>query len=90
MGSLEADIKEFLDQHAGIRGDYDPEWDEPDERFSSPDASELLHVAHSLAAGWAITHMPNASWESGGFKPYSDQEARAKFDALMERIKAEM
>lgn len=74
---LSQDIATFLKAHAGKN---------EDEEYTSPDAYELVAVQHQIEEGSRVKY-PNSSWESGGFRPYSDKAAKAKFTDIMERIK---
>lgn len=85
---LADDIREFLDDHAKVRPDYDPEFEEPAERFTSPDASELLAAARIIEKGNELPSMPWSSWGSGGYAPYDDKEAKARHDELLDRIRS--
>lgn len=84
---LSEEIMRFLDKHAGTAAAYDPEYDEPSERYSSPDASELHVIAARLSAGVEIDRGPWSSWGSGGYHPYNDQDARRLHDEIVEKIR---
>lgn len=85
MDELAKEVRQFLEDHARIDVRYDPEWDEPQDRWSSPDASELDYAASEMEAG-RIPDYPRSSWESGGYEPYEDKEAKAWHDDLLQRI----
>jgi hypothetical protein len=87
---LADEIMSFLDKHAKSAASYDPEYDDPAERYSSPDASELHVAAVRLRRGMGIDRSPWSSWGSGGYAPYGDADARAWHDALVEKITARM
>ncbi|WP_327209893.1 hypothetical protein [Rhizobium leguminosarum] len=84
---LSDEIMRFLDAHANSSASYDPEYDEPGERYSSPDASELHVVAARLRAGVEIDRVPFSEWGSGGYSPYSDQDARRLHDEIVDKIR---
>lgn len=85
---LADEIMSFLEKHAKSAAAY--EFDDPAERYSSPDASELHVAAVRLRRGMGIDRSPWSSWGSGGYAPYGDAEARAWHDALLEKIAARM
>jgi hypothetical protein len=87
---LADEIMRFLDKHAKSAADYDPEYDDPSERYSSPDASEMHVAAEKLRRGLAVGRIPWSSWGSGGYAPYGDAEAKAWHDALKDKIAARM
>lgn len=86
MEELAKDIRAFLASHAKIDASYDPEWMEEGDRWGSPDASELDYAASELEEGRVPDHV-NSSWESGGYAPYHDKQARKRHDDLLTRIK---
>lgn len=65
---LGKEIKEFLDEYACIRPDFDPEFDEDYEKYTSPDASELLFCSELLIKGEDIHRYPWSDYSSGGYK----------------------
>jgi hypothetical protein len=85
---LADEIMRFLEKHANSSASYDPEYDEPGDRYSSPDASELHIAAERLRHGMGVERVPWSSWGSGGYAPYSDNQARAWHDQLVEKIGA--
>lgn len=85
---LSEEIMRFLDAHGLSSANYDPEYDEPGDRYSSPDASELHGVAELLSMGERKPpRVPWSSWGSGGYGPYTDKAAREWHDSIMEKIK---
>ena len=82
-------IKQFLSVYANIRPDYDPEYDDENERFTSPDASilfaaqQILEKEPQLPNNFAV----DSSWESGGYSPYTDAEGRAIHNQLVAECK---
>lgn len=85
---LADEIMRFLDKHANSSASYDPEVDEPGDRYSSPDACELHVAAERLRRGMGIDRSPWSEWGSGGYSPYSDKAAREWHDRLVEQVAA--
>lgn len=77
---LSEEIYSFLADHAG-RSVEDPA------EYSSPDASLLDVAAYELEKTGKISVFPYASWESGGFKPYTDDVARAWLVRIKEELR---
>ena len=78
-------IKNFLASHAELSADYDPEYDDEDDQFASPDASSFF-AAYTYLKDDKMppkTFRVDSSWESGGYKPYSDTKARLMHDELV-------
>jgi hypothetical protein len=72
---LAEDIFAFLDTYAKTAGDYDPEYDDPGERFNGPDSSMLWAAAQALLQGNEPPQVLS-SYGSGCYKwPNSDGEA---------------
>jgi hypothetical protein len=78
-------IFEFLGRYAGVRPDYDPEYDEDDEKFTSPDASILFAAATHLKQCGTLP--PNfdlhTSWGSDGYAPYRSKTGNDLHDAIV-------
>lgn len=87
---LADEIMRFLDKHANSSASYDPETDEPGDRYSSPDACELHVAAERLRRGMGIDRSPWSEWGSGGYSPYTDKTARAWHDDLVEKVAAQI
>jgi hypothetical protein len=85
---LADEIMRFLDKHANSAACYDPEHDEPGDRYSSPDACELHVAAERLRRGIGIDRVPWSDWGSGGYSPYTDKNASAWHADLVEKISA--
>ncbi|NTF17948.1 hypothetical protein G6L37_05995 [Agrobacterium rubi] len=83
---LADEIMRFLDKHAKSSAAYDPAHDEPEERYNSPDGSELHLAAIRLRTGQGFDRHPWSDWGSGGYEPYNDPEARAWHDELVRKI----
>jgi len=76
----------FLDTYAKIRPDWDPEFDEEDEKYTSPDASILTYCARSIENG-IKPQITDSSWSSGGYGPYMSKEGREEHDDIIKQIR---
>lgn len=78
-------IKNFLNQYANIRPDYDPAFDSEDERFTSPDASILFAAQIILSQGRKLPTFfyLDSSWSSGGYAPYTSVEGKFLHDQIV-------
>lgn len=85
MHMLANRIYKFLDKYAGIKADYDPEYDSDDEKYSSPDAAMLRYFADSLMKGNVVDRCWS-EWSGGGYKPYSSREGRNEHDDIMSQV----
>lgn len=84
---LADEISRFLEAHANSAASYDPAYDEPGDRYSSPDAAELHGVAELIRSVEGVpSRVPWSDWGSGGFSPYGDTDARAWHDAILVKI----
>jgi hypothetical protein len=83
--TLSAKLFSFLDEFAGLNADYDPEFDDKEESFSSPDAGCLFVAARILETGKAIpqSFYVDSSWESGGYFPYNDPRGKKLHSELI-------
>ena len=82
---LGTEIKKFLDDYAGIRPDFDPEYDEEYEKYTSPDASELLCCSELFLKGEDVSTPPRSYYSSGGYK--MGEDVSKLHESLIERIK---
>lgn len=80
----------FLEKFAEVRPDYDPEYEDKDEKFTSPDASILFAAATLLNEQGVLPHDFSlfSSWGSGGYKPYDDTIGQATHAALVNKAKS--
>ena len=83
MKELSERIYKFIDKYAGIRPDWDGESE--DEKFTSPDASQMKYCADMLKQD-KIPFRCFSEWGSGGYKPYSSKEGRDEHDKLVKEI----
>lgn len=80
-------IVEFIEKYAAISPNFDP-WDfdcDISEKFTSPDATEMLVCAEMLLKGQKV--ICNSSWESCGYHPYTSKEGRLEHDAIILELK---
>lgn len=75
----------FIDKYAGISPNYDPEYDDLDEKYTSPDAYEMLRCSITLKDN-KIPHYCHSQWSSGGYKPYTSIEGRLEHDDIMKEL----
>lgn len=89
--TLSARILTFLETHAHLNADFDPEYDDEDDKYGSPDAGNLFTIARQLRDSGKLPSSLKAdsSWESGGYYPYTDKKARAEHDQLIAEIRAQ-
>lgn len=85
MKELSKRIYKFLDKFAGIRPDYDPEYDDEEDKFTSPDASMLKYCADLLSKELKPTRC-FSEWSSGGYNPFSSKEGREEHDYLVSEV----
>jgi hypothetical protein len=78
-------IDEFLKAHAKTAAAYNPDVDDPSERFNGPDSAMLYAAARRLKAD-APFQMPFSSWGSGCYQPVHDKDARIKHDEIMAEL----
>lgn len=81
-------IFKFLEKFAEIKADHDPEFDDEDEKFASPDASILYAAATILSDGNLLPQDFSlaSSWESGGYTPYSSKEGKIEHDLIISKL----
>ncbi len=78
-------IYAFLDTYAKTRPDFDEVYDDEDDKFTSPDASELKYCADTLSIGTKPSRC-FSEWSSGGYGPYRSVEGREEHDELVKEI----
>ena len=86
MKELATIIYKFLEKYAKIRPDFDPEFDDDNEKYTSPDASILRYCADVLNE-CKVPNMSYSSWESGGYAPYNSHEGRIEHDCIISDIR---
>lgn len=75
----------FLDKHAGVSPSYDPDYDEPDERWTGPD-SALLNAAAVMLTRNERPIIVHSDWGSGTYRGFADKALKAEHDALVSEI----
>lgn len=85
---LVSEIRNFLESHANISPNYDPDYDDPEDRFTGPDPSELSYAADILERGEKLESVPRSDWGSGCYGDYTDKQAKAWHDEIMKKIKS--
>lgn len=83
--SLIVEIDEFLEKYALISASYDPDYDEPGDRFNGPDSCELWNAARMMEIG----HKPPkviSSFGSGCYSQINDEIVRKTHDDLVKKI----
>ncbi len=81
--SLAYAISAFLDEYAVKNAHFDPEYDDEDEMYGSPDASSFQAAMNTIKEKGKLTRRIDSSWESGGYAPYNDSEARLLHEQLI-------
>lgn len=82
---LAARIEAFLDTHAKIAASYDPEFDDPEERFNGPDSAMFEAAAKALRAGQNPPHV-RSTYSSGCYAPIADKGAEAEHNELLKLV----
>lgn len=85
---LARQILEFLERYGQIRPDYDPNFEDEEDKFTGPDSAMLLVAARQLEQDQAPSFHVHSTWESGCYAPYSSQQGRELHDRLMKKIQA--
>ena len=78
-------IYSFLDEYAGISPNYDPEYDDENDKYTSPDASTLKYCADTLRENKIPVHC-FSEWGSGGYHPYTSKKGRYEHDYIITEI----
>jgi hypothetical protein len=82
---LAKEIDDFLEKHSMTAANYDPDFDEPGDRFNGPDSSMLFHAAECLRADVEFMR-PFSDFESGCYTPISDKAVKAEHDSIVSRL----
>lgn len=85
---LSREIFDFIGEFAEIKADFDPDFDDEDEKFASPDASVLFAAATILKSGKALPKdfSLHSSWESGGYSPYTSEKGKKQHDEIIIKL----
>ncbi|WP_315922819.1 hypothetical protein [Mesorhizobium sp. SP-1A] len=81
---LAKEIRAFIDNHAKLSPSFDPQFDDPEDRFTGPDSALLSAAADALEADADYNYV-HSDWGSGCYKPYADAKAQAWHDDLVRR-----
>lgn len=82
--ALASEIRMFLDLHAKIAANYDPDYDDPEERFNGPDSVMMEMAAISLEKTNSLNFHVNSSWNSGCYK--GDNQAESWHNELISKL----
>lgn len=85
MLQLSKEIDAFIAKYAKIKADFDPEFDDEEERFNGPDASMMEAAAKQLADG-QIPLRVHSDWGSGCYDTRVDSEGFKAHEDLVARI----
>lgn len=87
LKALAERVYAFIEEYACIS----PNWSEDDEsgedKYTSPDAYELIAAANEMDRARLPSKYPFSDWGSGGYAPYISKEGRAEHDAILKEIK---
>jgi hypothetical protein len=78
---LADEITQFLDKHAVTAANYDPEFDEPGDRFTGPDSGMMFMAAEGLRQDVEFP-MPFSEFGSGCYTPINDKTVEAWHDEV--------
>lgn len=78
-------VSNFLTRYAKTRPDFDPAWDEEEEKWTGPDSYMMDTAADHLMRGEKPPHV-HSDWKSGTYREMSNKEAQAEHDALVAEI----
>lgn len=81
-------IEDFLNNYAVMNADYDPDFDDKEAQFASPDAANLFLAANLIREHQELpnNYLCQSSWERGGYAPYADTNAHEEHDAIIKLI----
>ena len=85
MKKLSDRIYRFIDKYAGVRPDWDEQYDDEDDKFTSPDASQMKYCADMIGKGLKPEQCWS-EWSGGGYKPYSSKKGMEEHDYLVKEI----
>ena len=85
MKELAKRIYKFLDKYAGLRPDWNFEFDDEEDKYTSPDASQMEYCADMLNTGQKPLQC-FSEWGSGGYQPYTSKEGKVEHDYLVKEI----
>lgn len=82
---LAKEITDFLERHSIPSADYDPDFDNFEDRFNGPDSAMLYNAAEALKADVEFTR-PLSSYGSGCYRPWPSKEVEAWHDRLLSQL----
>ena len=85
MMLLSLEINDFIAKYAKIKADYDPEYEDEEDRFNGPDSSMMEFAAKQLAKG-EIPIRVHSDWASGCYKMFVDDNGLKTHEDLVSRI----
>lgn len=85
MKELVERIYKFIEAYAGVRLDWNVEYDDEDEKFTSSDVSQMKYCADMISKGLK-SQQCWSEWSGGGYKLYSSKGGREKHDCLVKEI----
>ncbi len=84
--ALADEITRFLDKHAVIAANYDPDFDDPEERFAGPDSGMMFIAAEGLRRDIEFP-MPFSEFGSGCYDPINDKTVEAWHSEIKSKIR---
>lgn len=85
MKDIAQEVFSFLEKYSKIGADYDPQYDEPEERFNGPDSS-MFHSAALLMADGKKPIIVHSDWHSGCYKTNLDTEGERIHKELLQTV----
>jgi len=85
--NLISKITNFLDTHAKLSANYDPEYDDEDDMYNGPDPSMIKATIYYISNNLRIPFSVNSSWGSGCYEPYNSKTAKSLHDEILDDIK---
>lgn len=83
--NLSQRIDSFLLNYACIKPDWDPKYDDVEDKYTSPDASMMKYCSEQLKNGIKPTRC-FSEWSSGGYKPYTSVEGMELHNQLVKEV----
>lgn len=83
--TLALEIRNFLEQHANISPNYDPEYDDIGDRFTGPDPAMLEMAAIAIENGDKPPYV-HSDWGSGCYSDWTNKSLQAEHDDLVKRV----
>jgi hypothetical protein len=78
-------IYTFINKYANLNPNWDSEFDDEEDKFTSPDASMLKYCADMIKIGVVPDHCWS-EWSSGGYSPYISKKGRLEHDEIIKDI----